>query len=715
MKLNDLEYGIRVRKKYKTAFERQVGEAVIISREQKTGTTLLNSKAEYNRCKIHRIETKPSQSAWAETVLEQKAEETIQLGIKDLKSNKRSRPMKTKCLTKTLKSICVEITNENITNWNKRRKLENENRMKTDAIETESLERTKRINKRDSKKTDTVKTLMKKGVMKSDKRDKRLINMKTGYWREYRDKPSDSFLFGDSDILDVTENFKSPVKTIVELGQAVEIKLKETVFKKCFSDLKRTDYLKEPSETTFCRSLDFTIDEKGHNEKCSPVCAVTPGKNIVKTCDSRIDNLGTKSQSDDLSIQSYTRSENVEIDEKKFLVNLDENDEKCVDTDKSNVMLAENVVVVKAKKCNGRSNIRSQRHLLSPNVSREIVDQSESSKSRNIISPLKLPQKLGKVINNKNGTRSKKPSPKKQDIRTILERIRLKKESTKLKTQIGEASSYENDAKTPVILAENEIEIVAQDLPGGNYKSKYDLGSVELRSIDPDNVVSIHLNAQKNDGLLPTRSILDVSKHDGKSLGAIPKIPSLKKSCLLVKIDPKSAQKEDHLTEKAVEMPASRPKNLKPESPIGLEICVENNPILSSTEKRTENLEELGLIYPKILPNNPHRSRSKWERFSDLDLDGATNFISMVSHVVSLHNPENNSLLVEKNKVGYASKKERKRRIGRKKEADVMKKIMPITNFFPRIELSGNSQSGKRKLEKTENSENKKFKVGQSN
>ena len=285
--------------------------------------------------------------------------------------------------------------------------------------------------------------------------------------------------------------------------------------------------------------------------------------------------MGTKSQTDDLSIQSYTRSENVEIDEKKFLVNLDENDEKCVDTDKSNVMLAENVVVVKAKKCIGRSNIRSQRHLLSPNVNSEIVDQSESSKSRNIISPLKLPQKLGKVINNKNGTRSKKPSPKKQDIRTILERIRLKKESTKLKTQIGEASSYENDAKTPVILAENEIEIVAQDLPGGNYKSKYDLGSVELRSIDPDNVVSFDLNAQKNDGLLPTRSILDVSKHDGKSLGAIPKIPSLEKSCLLVKIDPKSAQKEDHLIEKAVEMPVSRPKNLMPESPIGFEICVE--------------------------------------------------------------------------------------------------------------------------------------------
>ena len=140
-------------------------------------------------------------------------------------------------------------------------------------------------------------------------------------------------------------------------------------------------------------------------------------------------------------------------------------------------MLAENVVVVKAKKCIGRSNIRSQRHLLSSNVSREIVDQSESSKSKNRISPLKLPQKLGKVINNKNGTKSKKPSPREQDIRTSLEKIRLKKESTKLKSKIGEASSHENDAKTPIILAENEVEIVAQNLQGGNYKSKNYLGS----------------------------------------------------------------------------------------------------------------------------------------------------------------------------------------------------------------------------------------------
>ena len=150
--------------------------------------------------------------------------------------------------------------------------------------------------------------------------------------------------------------------------------------------------------------------------------------------------------------------------------------------------------------------------------------------------------------------------------------------------------------------------------------------------------------------------------------------------------------------------------------------CAVDNPVLSRTRNLpgnfTRNSEELGIIYPKILPYNPQSTqilRSRRERFSDLDLDGATISVSMVSHVVRLHNPGNNSLLDKKIKVGYASKKEGKRRIGRKKEEDVSKKVIPITNFFPRIEISGNSQSGKRKFEIQENIENKKLKVGQPN
>ena len=36
----------------------EVGEAIAISREQRAGTDLMNSKAEYNRCEIQRLDTR---------------------------------------------------------------------------------------------------------------------------------------------------------------------------------------------------------------------------------------------------------------------------------------------------------------------------------------------------------------------------------------------------------------------------------------------------------------------------------------------------------------------------------------------------------------------------------------------------------------------------------------------------------------------------------
>ena len=58
IKMEDLEVGMRVRSTFKSAIERQISEAVAISREESTGTRLMNSKAEYNRCKLPRLNTK---------------------------------------------------------------------------------------------------------------------------------------------------------------------------------------------------------------------------------------------------------------------------------------------------------------------------------------------------------------------------------------------------------------------------------------------------------------------------------------------------------------------------------------------------------------------------------------------------------------------------------------------------------------------------------
>ena len=54
----ELEIGMKVKATFKSAIERQVSEAVAIAREEGSGTSLMNSKAEYNRCKLPRLNTK---------------------------------------------------------------------------------------------------------------------------------------------------------------------------------------------------------------------------------------------------------------------------------------------------------------------------------------------------------------------------------------------------------------------------------------------------------------------------------------------------------------------------------------------------------------------------------------------------------------------------------------------------------------------------------
>ena len=58
LKMNEVKFGMRVRNSFRSALERQVGEAVAIDVEKRKGKCLMNSKSEYNRCSIPRITTK---------------------------------------------------------------------------------------------------------------------------------------------------------------------------------------------------------------------------------------------------------------------------------------------------------------------------------------------------------------------------------------------------------------------------------------------------------------------------------------------------------------------------------------------------------------------------------------------------------------------------------------------------------------------------------
>ena len=197
MRLDKMEFGMKIRSQFQTALERQVGEAVAIRREQASGTILLNSKGEYNRCKIKRIETRPTKSQYRDTLLENENDKLFKEGLKELNKLKRSRTKEikrkknlkvTSNLNKKLKEVCIEIGNENLSNWRKRRKLEIDNEKKTDVLDKEILERQVRRNIAMSKKTKTLKTLRMKNVIPKEKLSVEECKLKTENRRNYRKK-----------------------------------------------------------------------------------------------------------------------------------------------------------------------------------------------------------------------------------------------------------------------------------------------------------------------------------------------------------------------------------------------------------------------------------------------------------------------------------------------------------------------------------------------
>ena len=77
---------MKVKDNFKTAIERQVAEAVSIAREKIAGKKLMNSRSEYNRCKIPRINTKENNS---EEEIEREEEDRVNSLLRDLRIKKR--------------------------------------------------------------------------------------------------------------------------------------------------------------------------------------------------------------------------------------------------------------------------------------------------------------------------------------------------------------------------------------------------------------------------------------------------------------------------------------------------------------------------------------------------------------------------------------------------------------------------------------------------
>ena len=177
--IEEFRFGMRVRESFRSAFERQVGEAVSIKKEQERGITLMNSKSEFNRCIIPRItiddENETLKRLREEEELERERRKKIKLYKKRKAENNDD----------DLKEICKRMITENNVRWKIRQKEEEERKKKEDAIEKEAWERTKRLNIAKMKKQKLLKkieerknSIPKKGLI--------WIKEKQERWRKYR-------------------------------------------------------------------------------------------------------------------------------------------------------------------------------------------------------------------------------------------------------------------------------------------------------------------------------------------------------------------------------------------------------------------------------------------------------------------------------------------------------------------------------------------------
>ena len=90
----DVKFGVRLRKQYKTALERQIGEAVTILVEKEKGTQLMNSESEFNRCKLPRISAEDSEELLERLKEEDEAEKEIKANIRCMKKRKNGEKKK---------------------------------------------------------------------------------------------------------------------------------------------------------------------------------------------------------------------------------------------------------------------------------------------------------------------------------------------------------------------------------------------------------------------------------------------------------------------------------------------------------------------------------------------------------------------------------------------------------------------------------------------
>ena len=193
MDIEEMEVGMRVRSTFKSAIERQISEAVAISRAESEGTILMNSKAEYNRCKLPRLNTQTLEDQIKEADTEK--EKKLSKEISELRKKKKVRKKENneENLEKNeLLEVCNDILKENSQRWKRRRmeevKWKEEIEKEEERIERREGEKKKRIEKANRKRTDLKKKLEKEGRIPKESKKRSWKELKHRMWRNIREK-----------------------------------------------------------------------------------------------------------------------------------------------------------------------------------------------------------------------------------------------------------------------------------------------------------------------------------------------------------------------------------------------------------------------------------------------------------------------------------------------------------------------------------------------
>ena len=190
----NVKFGMRIRRQYRTPIERQIGEATSILMDQRNEkVTLLNSKSEFNRCSLPRV-TAGSHKELLDTLIEEdETEKKVKADIRCMRKRKKKEKEEIKEGRKEeLLKLCEEIIAENTQEW-KRRKLDEEGKRKLrEEKEKSEMEKKTRLEKAAKKKKELLEKIEKKngGNIVIIKKGKGLqwIREKQKKWREYRER-----------------------------------------------------------------------------------------------------------------------------------------------------------------------------------------------------------------------------------------------------------------------------------------------------------------------------------------------------------------------------------------------------------------------------------------------------------------------------------------------------------------------------------------------